>query len=222
MTLESIELLSGREDAPVRASLIVLHGLGADGGDFVPVCRRLGLESVGPVRCVLPHAPERPVTRNGGYLMRAWFDLYAPGADQENMDDVRASQVLIDGLIDREITRGIPASRIALMGFSQGCAMALYAGLRHPQRLAGIVALSGYLPRAGVLAAEASLANRDLPVFMAHGRHDSVVLPERADSARRALEALGQPLEWRDYPIDHEVSIPEIADIGRWLQRVLA
>lgn len=219
MTVNLIELESG--DAPI-ATVIVLHGLGADGNDFVPVCRRLDLDAVGPVRFVLPDAPERPVTRNGGYIMRAWFDLYAPGAGQEAEADVRASQALVDALIAREVERGVPASRIVLMGFSQGCAMALFAGLRHAERLAGIVGLSGYLPLAAATADERSEANADVPVFLAHGTQDGVVTSDRALATREVLDALAVPYEWHDYDIDHEVSIEEIRDINRWLLRVLA
>lgn len=219
MSLQLIELESGNDP---RATVIVLHGLGADGNDFVPVVRRLQLDAVGPVRFVLPDAPERPVTRNGGYVMRAWFDLYAPGANQENEADVRASQALVEGLIAREVARGIAPSRIVLMGFSQGCAMALFTGLRHPQRLAGLVALSGYLPMVAATATEVSAASTDLPVFMAHGRQDDVVTMDRALAARDTLSALGLPHEWHEYDMGHEVSIEEIRDINAWLLRVLA
>lgn len=222
MSLSLIELESDATGAAPRASVIVLHGLGADGNDFVPVVRRLRLDEIGPVRFVLPDAPERPVTRNGGYVMRAWFDLYAPGAGQEAEADVRASQALVDALIAREIERGVPASRIVLMGFSQGCAMALVTGLRHPQRLAGVIALSGYLPLADRTAAERSDASRDLPVFMAHGRQDDVVVMPRATAARAVLESLAVPCEWHEYDIGHEVSLEEIRDINQWLLRVLA
>lgn len=180
------------------------------------------LDAVGPVRFVLPDAPERPVTRNGGYVMRAWFDLYAPGANQENEADVRASQALVEGLIAREVARGIAPSHIVLMGFSQGCAMALFTGLRHPQRLAGLVALSGYLPMVAATAKEVSAASKDLPVFMAHGRQDDVVTMDRALAARDTLSALGLPHEWHEYGMGHEVSIEEIRDINAWLLRVLA
>lgn len=219
MSVNLIELESG--DAP-RATVIVLHGLGADGNDFVPVCRRLDLDAVGPVRFVLPDAPERAITRNGGYVMRAWFDLFAPGSGIEDEDGVRASQALVEALIAREVERGVPASRIVLMGFSQGCAMALVTGLRHAQRLAGVVALSGYLPLAAATAHERSAANGDLPVFMAHGTQDGVVVIDRALAARTVLDELGLPYEWHEYDIDHEVSIEEIRDINRWLLRVLA
>ena len=219
MTVSPIELESGNSP---NATIIVLHGLGADGNDFVPLCRRLALDPVGPVRFVLPDAPERPVTRDGGYVMRAWFDLYAPGAGQEAEADVRASQALVDALIAREVERGVPASRIVLMGFSQGCAMALFAGLRHPDRLAGIVGLSGYLPLAAATAHERSEANADVPVFLAHGTQDDVVTIDRALAAREVLDALAVPYEWHVYGIDHEVNIEEIRDINRWLLRVLA
>jgi phospholipase/carboxylesterase len=219
MSANLIELETG--DAPV-ATVIVLHGLGADGSDFVPVCRALDPGAAGPLRFVLPDAPERAVTRNGGYVMRAWFDVFAPGSAREDEAGVRASHTMIDALIARETARGISASRIVLMGFSQGCAMALFAGLRHGERLAGIAALSGYLPLADTTAAERSDANRDVPVFMAHGEQDGVVAIDRAIAARDVLDTLAVPYEWHSYDMDHEVSMAEIADLNRWLLKVLA
>ena len=219
MAVNLIELESG--DTPA-ATIIVLHGLGADGNDFVPVCRALELDTVGPVRFLLPDAPERPITRNGGYIMRAWYDLFEPGSGIDDEAGIRASQAIVEALIAREVSRGIPASRIVLMGFSQGCAMALVAGLRHDDRLAGIAGLSGYLPLAGRTAAERSAANRDVPLFMAHGTHDGVVAIDRALAAREVFAALGIEHEWHTYDMDHEVCIDEIADLNRWLLRVLA
>lgn len=219
MSVNLIELESG--DAPT-ATLIVLHGLGADGNDFVPVCRALDLDAVGPVRFLLPDAPERPVTRNGGYVMRAWFDVFAPGAGIDDDAGIRASRNIVEALIAREVTRGVPASRIVLMGFSQGCALALVSGLRHAERLAGIAGLSGYLPLAGRTAAERSPANRDVPVFLAHGMQDGVVDIDRALAARSVLDDLSISYDWHTYDMDHEVCPDEIADLNRWLLRVLA
>jgi phospholipase/carboxylesterase len=220
MTDDPIEI----ETAPApRASLIVLHGLGASGDDFVPVCEALDLAEVGPVRFVFPHAPMRPVTINGGYVMRAWYDIVASDlARREDEAGLRASRDAIDSLIARERSRGVAAQRIVLMGFSQGCALALMTGLRHPERLAGIVGLSGYLPLAPLTAAERSDANRDTPVFLAHGTHDPVVPIARALASREVLRGLGQPIEWRDYPIEHTVSMQEIDEVAAWLRRVLA
>jgi phospholipase/carboxylesterase len=178
---------------------------------------------VGPLRYVFPHAPERPVTINGGVVMRAWYDIL--GTDLQRREDevgLRQSRDLVDELLDREVARGMPASRIVLMGFSQGCAMSLMTGLRHPQRLAGLVGLSGYLPLAASTAAERSPANADTPVFLAHGRLDPVVGIDRGRQSRDALLALGQPVEWHDYPMEHAVCAEEIADLNRWLLGVLA
>jgi len=212
---EAIEIETG---SGPTASVIVLHGLGADGRDFVPVVDELDLAAAGPLRFVFPHAPMRPVTINGGYVMRAWYDI--TGTDLVRREDeagLRASQALIEALMARERERGIAASRTVLMGFSQGCAMALMTGLRHPQRLAGIVGLSGYLPLAAATAAERSEANRDLPVFLAHGTRDPVVPLARATASRDALRALGQPVDWHEYPIEHTVSMPELRDLQDWL-----
>jgi len=219
MTLDLIEAESGPDPT---GTLIVLHGLGADGNDFVPVCEELGLDGAGAVRFVFPHAPQRPVTINGGYRMRAWYDIL--GADLVRREDeagLRASQREIEALIARERGRGIASARIVLMGFSQGCAMALMTGLRHPERLAGIAGLSGYLPLADTTAAERHPANADLPIFLAHGQRDPVVPIARAQASRQALVALGHRVEWHDYPMEHSVCLPEIADLNRWLLKVL-
>lgn len=222
-TLETIELQSG---AAPQASLIVLHGLGADGSDFVPVAQQLDLSAQGGARFVFPHAPLRPVTMNGGFVMRAWYDIAAapgsPGPRREDEAGLRASQQQIEALIAREIGRGMPAQRIVLMGFSQGCAMTLLTGLRHTQRLAGLAGLSGYLPLAARTAAERAGANADVPIFMAHGRDDPMVGIERAIASRDALRALGYGVEWHDYAMPHSVCMEEITDLNRWLQRVLA
>jgi len=220
MTLETIELQTG--DQPV-ASIVVLHGLGADGNDFVPIAQELDLSDVGPVRFVFPHAPVRPVTLNGGMAMRAWYDIL--GADLARREDepgLRTSITQVQALLDREAARGIPPERTVLMGFSQGCAMTLLAGLRAPQRLAGLVGLSGYLPLAATTAAERSAANRDTPVFLAHGRFDPMVVLARGTATRDALLALGQPVQWHEYPMQHSVCGEEIADLNAWLLKVLA
>lgn len=219
MSLECIELNTA--DTP-GASVIVLHGLGADGHDFVPVARELELSAVGGARFVFPHAPTRPVTLNGGYVMRAWYDIAGtPGARQEDEAGLRASQQLIEALIARERERGMPAQRIVLMGFSQGCAMTLLTGLRHGERLGGLVGLSGYLPLAAQTAAERSPANADVPIFLAHGREDPMVGIDRALASRDALRALGYDVEWHDYAMPHSVCMDEIVDLNRWLLQVL-
>lgn len=220
MTLATIDI----ETAPnPTASIIVLHGLGADGNDFVPIAQELRLESVGPVRFVFPHAPLRPVTINGGMVMRAWYDLLdASLVRREDEAGLRASRLDIEALIAQERARGIPASRIVLAGFSQGCAMTLLTGLRHTERLAGLVGMSGYLPLADTSAAERSAASMALPVFLAHGRGDAVVPLARATAARDTLQALGCVVDWHEYPMAHSVCPQEVADLNRWLLKVLA
>ncbi|MFO1218566.1 MAG: carboxylesterase [Burkholderiaceae bacterium] len=220
MTLDAIELESGPSP---EASVIVLHGLGASGDDFVPVCEQLDLADCGDVRYVLPHAPERPVTINGGAVMPAWYDIAALGGTAgEDEAGLRASQTLVEGLIAGEVARGVPASRIVLAGFSQGCAMTLLTGLRHRHRLAGLVGLSGYLPLAGHTAGERSHANAATPIFLAHGRFDPTIALARAEASRDALLALGYDVEWHEYPMDHAVCLPEITDLNAFLRRVLA
>ncbi|MBA4108508.1 MAG: carboxylesterase [Leptothrix sp. (in: Bacteria)] len=220
MSLELIEIETG--DQPT-ASIIVLHGLGADGNDFVPVAEELNLDVVGPVRFVFPHAPTRPVTINGGHVMRAWYDIMGTELTRrEDEQGLRESQATVEALIAREKSRGVPASRIVVMGFSQGCAMALQTGLRHEERLAGIVGLSGYLPLAAQTAAERHSGNHEVPIFMAHGSHDSVVPFDRGTASRDLLQSLGYQIEWHEYPMPHSVCAQEIADLNRWLLRVLA
>ena len=221
MTLEAIEHETG--PAP-RASMIILHGLGADGSDFVPVAHELDLAAVGPVRFVFPHAPARPVTINGGHVMRAWYDILGLDAHELREDErgLRESRRLVEALIAREKERGIAAARIVLAGFSQGCAMALMTGLRHDERLAGLVGLSGYLPLAANTAAERHDANRDTPIFLAHGSGDPVIPVARARASRDALVAMGHAVEWHEYQMPHSVCADEIADLNRWLLRVLA
>ena len=218
--LETIDKQTGPDP---RSSVIILHGLGADGNDFVPIARELELAPVGDVRYVFPHAPVIPVTINGGYAMRAWYDIL--GADLVQREDeagLRKSLAHVEALIEREKSRGIPAGRIVVAGFSQGCAMALLTGLRHAERLAGIVGMSGYLPLAASTAAERHQANVSTPVFLAHGLQDPVVSIERAIASRDALKALGYAVEWHDYPMAHSVCAQEIADLNRWLLGVLA
>jgi len=217
--LATIELETG---AKPTASVIWLHGLGADGHDFEPIVPELDLPDALAVRFVFPHAPMQAVTINGGAVMRAWYDVYAlEGARREDADGVRASQTKVEELIAREKARGVGAARIVLAGFSQGGAIALQTGLRHGERLAGIMALSTYVPVASTLAAEASAANRAAPIFMAHGVDDPLIPIERAIASRRQLEAAGYAVEWHEYPMAHAVCVEEIADVSAWLQRVL-
>ena len=220
MSLKVIEAQTGEN--PV-ATIIIMHGLGADGRDFLPFAEQIDLSGVGPVRYLFPNAPQIPVTSNGGYVMPAWYDLL--GADLVTRQDeagLRKSQLDIDALIEHEKSRGIPAHKIVVAGFSQGCAMALMTGLRHSERLAGIAGLSGYLPLADKTAAERSAASQDTPVFLAHGTHDGVVILPRATATRDALTAMGYQVDWHEYRMEHSVCPEEVADLEAWLQRVLA
>ncbi len=217
-TRDCIEL----ETAPdPSASVIWLHGLGADGADFLPIVDELELPRA-PIRFLFPHAPMQPVTINNGYVMRAWYDIVS--ADLGRREDergVRASQRMVEALIAREEARGTSVDRIVLAGFSQGGAIALQTGLRHPARLAGILALSCYVPIPHTLAAEAHGANRAVPIFMAHGTHDPIVPLAHARRSRELLGQLGYRVEWHEYPMPHSVSPEELVDIGAWLRRVL-
>jgi phospholipase/carboxylesterase len=217
--LPCVELETG---AGPDASVVWLHGLGADGNDFVPIVEEMRLPADRPIRFVFPHAPVRPVTINNGFPMRAWYDIYA--ADLANRADVigvTQSQGHVEALIARERARGIAAERIVVAGFSQGGAIALHTGVRHAERLAGIVALSTYLPMAERLAADAVAANRSVPIFMAHGTMDPVIRPEWGEASRRALVAAGYAVEWHTYPMPHSVVLEEIAAIRAFLMRVL-
>ena len=216
--LETLELETGPRPT---AAVIWLHGLGADGHDFEPIVPELDLPDAPAVRFVFPHAPLMAVTINGGAVMRAWYDVYnAGGVRREDDAGIRSSQQSVESLIAREKTRG--ARRIVLAGFSQGGAIALQTGLRHGEPLAGIMALSTYLPLAAALAAEASDANRRVPILMAHGRHDPLIPVERATISRDTLRKAGYDVEWHDYAMEHSVCAEEIGDIAAWLRRVLS
>ena len=211
------------ETAPhPTAAVIWLHGLGADGHDFAGLVPELDLSGCPPIRFVFPHAPSMPVTVNGGYMMPAWYDILGPNlVSQQDAAGIQASERAIAALIAHEVARGIPAERIVLAGFSQGCAMALHTGLRLPHRLAGIMALSGYLPLADRFTAERHPANAQTPVFMAHGTQDPVVVIARGEDSRDALVALGQPVHWHSYPMPHSLHPQEISDISAFLALVL-
>jgi phospholipase/carboxylesterase len=217
--LPAIEL----ETAPnPLASVIWLHGLGADGNDFVPVVRELALPPDLAVRFVFPHAPVRAVTINNGVRMRAWYDIAA--ADLNNRADlagVKQSQAQVEALIGREVQRGISPARIVLAGFSQGGAVALYTGLRHAERLAGIMALSTYLIGADALAIEAASINRGVPIFMAHGTADPIVRFDWGNASFRALVQAGYKVDWHTYGMEHSVCMEEIEAVSAWLQRIL-
>ena len=212
------------ESAPnPTAAVIWLHGLGADGNDFANLVPELALGHCPPIRFVFPHAPTLPVTINGGYVMPAWYDIR--GADlvsRQDAEGIQKSALAISALIEHEIARGIAPDAIVLAGFSQGCAMALHTGLRFPKRLAGIMALSGYLPLADNLAAERNPANALTPIFMAHGSQDPVVIPARGEASRDLLAGLGYAVQWHTYPMPHSVHPHEVRDMSAFLTSVLA
>jgi phospholipase/carboxylesterase len=219
MPLETIELHPAGDAV---ASVIILHGLGADGTDFLSFGDQLDLSAIGPVRYILPRAPVRPVTLNNGYQMRAWYDIL--GTQLERREDeigLRESMREVHALIDRETARGVAPNRIVLGGFSQGCAMTLLAGLRYPMRLGGLVGMSGYLPLAANTAAERHDANALVPIFMAHGKRDPMIALDRAVASRESLTKLGYAVDWHEYPMEHSVCIEEIQALNAWLLRVL-
>ena len=220
--LETVEVMRGKRDEPALASVIWLHGLGADGHDFEPIVPELQLPREQRIRFVFPHAPIRPVTLNNGMRMRAWYDLY--NLDEHGRADergLRASAVDIEALIAREVASGIPSERIVLAGFSQGGALALHTGLRHAARLAGIVALSAYLPLRSKVAAERNAANASTPVFIAHGRLDPVLAFAAGELARDELQQLGHPVTWKAYQMPHSVCPEELVDLSAFLRSVL-
>jgi phospholipase/carboxylesterase len=212
--MEAVEINSGPDP---EAAVIWLHGLGADGHDFEPIVPELELRA--PVRFVFPHAPVRPVTINQGMRMRAWYDIFQLGAGAEDEAGIRASQKLLEDMIAAEKRRGM--AKIVLAGFSQGGAIVLQTALRYPQRLAGVLALSTYLPLHATLEAERSAESKDVPIFMAHGQYDDLIPVSRADQSRQALERLGYKVQWRTYPMPHSVCPQEIADIGAFLLGIL-
>lgn len=223
METDPVDTLEINPATAPQASIIWLHGLGADGNDFAPLIPQLGIVDSLAVRVVLPHAPKRAVTINNGMLMRAWYDISA--ADFRAVEDgpgIRDSARLLDALVRREVEHGVPAGRILLAGFSQGGAMALHTGLRYPQRLGGILVLSAYLPLAASLPAERSVANSDIPIMLAHGEQDQVVPMPWAAKSRDYLQGLGYKVEWHDYPMAHAVCAGEIDDIRDWIVRLLS
>jgi phospholipase/carboxylesterase len=216
---EAVEIETGPNP---QASVIWLHGLGADGHDFEPIVPELVRPSERALRFIFPHAPVRPVTLNGGYAMRAWYDIIA--LDRRAAEDetgIRASQALVTEFIRRENARGISTEQIVLAGFSQGGAMALYSGTGYPERLAGIIGLSCYQLLAGRFAAERLPANQATPIFLGHGMQDPVVAPALGEAACRQLQAAGYAVEWHAYSMPHSVCPQEVADIAAWLRRVL-
>jgi phospholipase/carboxylesterase len=223
MSTDSLTYFEVEPTEPARATVVILHGLGADGNDFVPIAEQLDLAAVGPVRFIFPNAPVMPVSINGGYRMPAWYDIF-PGNEprREDEEGLRASQTSIENVLAAEKARGIPANRIVLAGFSQGCAMALMTGLRHSEQLAGIVGMSGYLPLAGLTADERHGANQKTPIFLAHGTEDAMVVLARGLASRDALQAMEYNVQWHQYPMEHSVCMDEIRDLNHWLLKVLA
>jgi phospholipase/carboxylesterase len=216
---EAVEIETGTKP---EGAVIWLHGLGADGHDFEPIVPELARPGERPLRFVFPHAPIRPVTLNGGFAMRAWYDIVSlERRGPEDESGIRASQALVEALIRRENERGIPSERIVLAGFSQGGALALVTGTRYPHKLAGIMGLSCYMLLAERFAAERVAANQATPIFLAHGLEDPIVAPLLGEHARAWLEAAGYPVEWHSYPMPHSVCPQEVADIADWLRRVL-
>lgn len=218
MSADLLPAVTIEPEAPARSSVVWLHGLGADGNDFVPVVPELGLDAAAAVRFVFPHAPRIPVTVNMGMVMPAWYDIRdADLGTRADLEGLKASAARIDALLDHEIDRGIPPERIVLAGFSQGGAVALYLGLRRPRAPAGILALSTYLVGEEVPAPGESPP----PVFQAHGTLDPMVPMSAGEAARERLIAAGYDVTWRDYPMAHQVCLEEIREIGAWLNRVL-
>jgi len=218
LQLSAIDITTGSD--PLY-TILWMHGLGADGNDFVPVIQALDLPDV-PIRFLFPHAPMRPVTINGGYIMRAWYDIqHTDFTKQEDETGLHGSQHAILALIERENQRGIPSKRIVLAGFSQGAVMALQVGLRHPDKLAGIMALSGYLPLAHKVKQEAHAANQTTPIFMAHGSHDNIVPVNLAHTSLQLLRKYNYSVTWHEYPMSHAVCDQELADISCWLKNIL-
>lgn len=211
--MDAVEIATGPDP---QAAVIWLHGLGADGHDFEPVVPELRLRK--PVRFVFPHAPVRPVTINQGMRMRAWYDIFQLGGGPEDEAGIRASQKTVERWI---ASQSVPPNRVVLAGFSQGGAIVLQTALRHPERLAGVVALSSYLPLASSLAAERTPANQEVPIFMAHGEFDDLIAINRAERSRDFLAKLGYNVEWHSYPMPHSVCASEIGDISSFLARIL-
>jgi phospholipase/carboxylesterase len=211
--MDAVEIETG---SPPQGAVLWLHGLGADGHDFEPIVPELRLRK--PVRFVFPHAPIQAVTINGGMQMRAWYDIFQFGGGREDEKGIRASQKLLEKLIEAQ---PVPPEKVILAGFSQGGAIALQTALRYPKRLAGVMALSTYLPIAATLAGERSEANAQIPIFMAHGQHDDIIPIQRAQQSKDFLEKLGYRAEWHQYPMPHSVCGEEVRDISAWLSKLL-
>ena len=222
MADRQLNFLEVNPQSKPAAAVIWLHGLGVDGHDFEPIVPELQLPESLPIRFVFPHAPKRAVTVNFNMVMPAWFDILdIAGPHKVNVDDIHESSRQLADLIQVEVQRGLPPDRIILAGFSQGGTIALHTGLRYPEKLAGIMALSTYLPTADQLANERSHANRDIPIFMAHGTSDPLIGIENAVRTRKALSHLGYTIRWQEYPVEHTVCHDEIQDIRSWILDIL-
>jgi phospholipase/carboxylesterase len=218
-THESAENVVLEPATTADAAVIWLHGLGADGYDFVPIVNELRLPPTLAVRFIFPHARPRPVTINNGFVMRAWYDITGLGPDRKEDDaGIRESAGVVNGYIEQQIARGVATERIVIAGFSQGGAIALQASLRYPQRLGGVMALSTYLPLKDSVAAEASPANKSVPILMCHGLRDPMIAAAIGKASRDQLVSLGYTVEWQSYPMEHSVCMEEVVDISRWLQ----
>ena len=219
--MQDLEFITVNPSQPATGSVIWLHGLGADGHDFVDIVAQLQLPEAMPLRFIFPHAPVRPVTINANASMRAWYDIYSLGdLDKEDEVGIAQSQAAVNALIEQEKQSGVPSHRILLAGFSQGGAMALYTGLRYAEPLAGILALSTYLPLIQLTSAQAHPVNQALPVMMAHGRFDPVLPMLLGQRTFNHLKEAGYRVTWHDYPMEHQVCLEEIGDISRWLRGV--
>lgn len=219
---EPLEIIAINPVGEATAVVIWLHGLGADGHDFKAIVPELALPETAGIRFVFPHAPMRPITVNGGYVMRGWYDIAEANLDkQQDVEGLKLSQQQLEALIDKEIDAGISPEKIILAGFSQGGAVVLQTGLRYPKRLAGLMVLSSYVPLAETLEAERNTANNDTPVFYAHGKNDDIIPHAFAEQSRDLLLALGYQVEWHSYVMPHGVLPEEIEDISRWLRKIL-
>ena len=222
-THESEESVVLEPTTTADAAVIWLHGLGADGYDFVPIVQELRLPATMAVRFIFPHAAPRPVTINNGFVMRAWYNITSLGPDRKEDDvGIRESATVVNQYVQQQNARGVESKRIVIAGFSQGGAIALQAGLRYPERIAGIMALSTYLPLRDAVAAEATQVNRDVPILMCHGLRDDIVPAALGKASRDALTSLGYQVEWQSYPMEHQVCMEEVLDISKWLQARLA
>lgn len=216
------ELITLTPRVPPRGSVVWLHGLGADGSDFVPLVEELRLPDTCSLRFVFPNAPMRPITINNGYVMPAWYDIRSFGGDDDDERGIRASEGTVRALLQREIDSGIPTEKIVLAGFSQGGAVALHTATRFDGQLAGVLALSTYLPLARLLASEAEPASKATPILMCHGTHDDMVPLQAGERSCAFLRQLGYDVTWKTYDMQHEVALEELEDIREWLLRRIA